>query len=266
VALAGDLQRLASVRAGLRQRVLASPIFDAERFAGHFEDALRDMWKHWCRTQAESSRTPTANILTRPMSPRMSAMKKSLRSITVSSPMNGTVSVSADLMKLHIGGKEPKAGWRILNALDFDGVDFVGDVCDLSLFPDECCEKVYASHVMEHVGQRDFVNTLKGIHRILCKGGEFYFSVPDLEVLCRLFLSPELDASGRFHVMRMMFGGQIDDYDFHYIGLTHEFMMDFFQQAGFSNVKRVTSFELFNDTSDFKPYGVPISLNLIATK
>jgi predicted O-linked N-acetylglucosamine transferase (SPINDLY family) len=52
VALAGDLQRLASVRAGLRQRVLASPIFDAERFAGHFEHALRGMWQQWCGQKA----------------------------------------------------------------------------------------------------------------------------------------------------------------------------------------------------------------------
>ena len=119
---------------------------------------------------------------------------------------------------------------------------------------------------MEHVGQRDFLSTLKGIRRILREGGEFYFSVPDLEVLCRLFLSPELDSAQRFHVMRMMFGGQTDDYDFHYIGLTNEFMGDYFSMAGFSSVKRVDSFGLFDDTSDYKPYGIPISLNLIAIK
>ncbi len=119
---------------------------------------------------------------------------------------------------------------------------------------------------MEHIGQRDFVSTLKEIHRILCDNGEFYFSVPDLEVLCRLFLNPELYESQRFHVMRMMFGGQTDDYDFHYIGLTNESMMNFFSQAGFAGVKRIASFGLFSDTSDYKPYGVPISLNLSATK
>ena len=48
---AGDLPRLALLRSLLRQQVLASPIFDAERFAGHFEDALRGMWKKWCEKQ-----------------------------------------------------------------------------------------------------------------------------------------------------------------------------------------------------------------------
>lgn len=45
---AGDLQKLSTLRAGLRPKVLASPIFDAPRFAGHFETALRGMWHAWC--------------------------------------------------------------------------------------------------------------------------------------------------------------------------------------------------------------------------
>ena len=42
---AADLQRLAHVRAGLRKRVLASPIFDAHAFARNFNAALRGMWR-----------------------------------------------------------------------------------------------------------------------------------------------------------------------------------------------------------------------------
>ena len=48
VAHASDLPGLAALRAGLRQQVLASPIFDARRFAEHFEAALRGMWRKWC--------------------------------------------------------------------------------------------------------------------------------------------------------------------------------------------------------------------------
>ena len=42
-----DLKRLATVREGLRERVLASPIFDADRFARHLEAALWGMWDRW---------------------------------------------------------------------------------------------------------------------------------------------------------------------------------------------------------------------------
>lgn len=46
--LTSDLQRLAELRAGLRERVLASSLYDGARFARHFEDALRGMWQRAC--------------------------------------------------------------------------------------------------------------------------------------------------------------------------------------------------------------------------
>ncbi len=45
IALAGDLPLLTSLRAGLREQVLASPLFDAQRFARNFESALWGMWQ-----------------------------------------------------------------------------------------------------------------------------------------------------------------------------------------------------------------------------
>jgi len=53
VAHAGDIPRLAALRNGLRQQVLVSPLFDAPRFARHFETALRGMWTQWCQQQQE---------------------------------------------------------------------------------------------------------------------------------------------------------------------------------------------------------------------
>ena len=66
--------------------------------------------------------------------------------------------------------------------------------------------------------------------------------------------------------MRMMFGGQLDEFDFHYFGWNLELMRNFLTNAGFKRVEKVKSFSFFQDTSDYAPYGEPISLNVIAHK
>jgi predicted O-linked N-acetylglucosamine transferase (SPINDLY family) len=47
VAHASDIARLSSLRAGLRQQVLSSPLFDTARFARNFEEAMCGMWARW---------------------------------------------------------------------------------------------------------------------------------------------------------------------------------------------------------------------------
>jgi predicted O-linked N-acetylglucosamine transferase (SPINDLY family) len=46
--LANDLPRLRELRAGLRERLRASPLMDAPRFARHIEQSYRRMWRTWC--------------------------------------------------------------------------------------------------------------------------------------------------------------------------------------------------------------------------
>ena len=56
-------------------------------------------------------------------------------------------------MKLHIGGETIKEGWQIINISPKPGVDFIGDISDLSMFDDDSFSDVYASHVFEHIPQ-----------------------------------------------------------------------------------------------------------------
>jgi predicted O-linked N-acetylglucosamine transferase (SPINDLY family) len=51
VSLVKDLERLASLRATLRDRLARSPLMDAPRFARNIEQAYRRMWTQWCRAQ-----------------------------------------------------------------------------------------------------------------------------------------------------------------------------------------------------------------------
>lgn len=51
VAVAADLPGLATLRAGLRARVRASPLCDGPRFGTHLGAALRHAWQDWCARQ-----------------------------------------------------------------------------------------------------------------------------------------------------------------------------------------------------------------------
>jgi protein O-GlcNAc transferase len=49
VDLANDSNRLSILRAGMRHRMLESPLMDAPKFARNFESTLRRAWERWCR-------------------------------------------------------------------------------------------------------------------------------------------------------------------------------------------------------------------------
>lgn len=237
-------EHLLSLHTSLRKRLEGSSLLDPKGMARNIEQAFRSMWSRWCADHAQQT---TDSLVADPAAARWAE-------------------TSAGAMRLNIGGTKRKDGWKILNVTPGPDVDFLGDIRNLDEFESGSCQEIYASHVIEHVDQNQIVNTLRGLHRLLIPGGRLYISVPDLSVLCHQFLNPRFDQPERYHVMRMIFGGQTDSHDYHQIGLSLEFMADFLGKAGFYSVEQVEAFNLFNDTSTFAPYGTPISLNLIAIK
>ncbi|MEY4103352.1 MAG: hypothetical protein RLZZ217_495 [Planctomycetota bacterium] len=172
---------------------------------------------------------------------------------------------NATRLQLHLGGWEVKQGWTIVNVEDRPGVDVRSTVTDLSMFPDGSAVEIYASHVYEHLGyQEELPRAFAEARRVLMPGGRLRISVPDMEVLCQLFLHPNAQASAneQFKIMRMMMGGQMEPFDFHKVGFSHNILVALLKEHGFREFRRVDDFRLFDDTSKQRFAGMPISLNL----
>jgi predicted SAM-dependent methyltransferase len=173
----------------------------------------------------------------------------------------------AGMLRLHVGGETPHSDWKILNVQAGPHVDFVGSCTDLSQFAAGSVAEIYASHVLEHLGYlQELPAALAECYRALASGGRFYASVPDLEVLARLYLDPALSVEDRFHVMRMMYGGQVDGHDYHHVGLNWDLLRRYLLDAGFREIRRLERLGVFDDTSNSVFHGRLISLNVIATK
>lgn len=179
----------------------------------------------------------------------------------------GQTAAKSTPFRLHIGGHERREGWTIMDTLPGPQVDLIGNCRDLSQFADGSVDEVYASHVYEHLSyQNELVPAFEEAYRVLKKGGLFRLGVPDLEVICRLFLKPGQSMENRGHLMRIMLGGQIDDFDYHKSGFWFDALKDVLTQIGFTGVQRVQSFGLFKDTTEQAFDGKRISLNVSAYK
>jgi predicted SAM-dependent methyltransferase len=170
-------------------------------------------------------------------------------------------------LRLHVGGEHVRPGWKIVNIKHVPGVDYIGSATDLSVFADGSADAVYGSHIYEHLDySTEVLRAFREAHRVLRPGGEFMVGVPDLDMLARLFTAPELSVQDKFNVMRMIYGGQTDEWDYHKCGFNMEILAEFLAAAGFREMRRVARFGLFEDVTNMQFAGVDISLNVIAYK
>ena len=172
-------------------------------------------------------------------------------------------------LRLHIGGQEPHPDWKILDIESRPEVDYVANAQDLSQFESNSVDAIYASHVLEHFYynlNNELITTLKEWHRVLKPDGKLLISVPDLKILCWLYLHPNLMPIERHQLMRIMFGGQTNFYDVHKVGFDFESLVSYLEEAGFHDSEQVSEFKLFKDCSSIRILDTLISLNVVTKK
>jgi len=176
-------------------------------------------------------------------------------------------------MKLHIGcGKKYIAGYKHLDVIDFEHVDFVCDTRKLSMIEDASASEIYACHILEHVERDEVVTVLREWNRVLKDGGTLRVAVPDFEaVVAEYQEKKDLQC-----FQGLLYGGQTYDYNYHHVAFDLLTLKTFLSDAGFELVERYEwrDFlpENYDDYSrsylphmDFE-HGLLMSLNVTAVK
>lgn len=177
---------------------------------------------------------------------------------------------------LHLGSSNQKIrGFLNVDANAFVNCDVISGLEKLKL-SDGSAGIIYASHVFEHFPKSKISAVLTEWFRVLKPGGKLFLCVPDLEMLASIYLKslPAYECEEARHMADLacdvIYGGQINKYDFHYYGYSYTTIKSLLQSIGFDHVERfdrkALSFAPFQDAGLATINNIPISLNIEAVK
>lgn len=176
--------------------------------------------------------------------------------------------ISKTPLRLSLGSRDRvMPGWSNMDCDAHPGVDYVGDVANLSLFADNSISEIYASHIFEHFPHPKSTLVLKEWARTLKPNGILYIAVPDFERAAYLYLKTGMSPWLRNWIC----GDQGYPTAYHYSIYDVHSLKALLKEAGFVDITRVTSFPLDLHKEDCSQLvstfdNKSVSLNLIAIK
>ena len=183
-------------------------------------------------------------------------------------------------IKLHLGcGNKKIHGYVNIDIRSEVRPDIVYDIANINkLFKNEA-NVIYACHVLEHFPQKpskfapiSYFEVLQNWFEVLKSGGILRLSVPNFEACIERYLvNKNID-----ELHGLLYGGQKNDYDFHYTTFTFKKLQYILEKNGFINIKeydwRKTDHCFVDDYSQSylphmdKENGKLMSLNIEAQK
>lgn len=116
------------------------------------------------------------------------------------------------------------------------GIDIVCDFWDLpKRVEPESCEEIHMTHVLEHFAMAKTHGVLELLYGLLKSGGKLYIEVPNFYWHAMKIIQNPRDRQ----IIEYAFGGQLNDYDYHYNGFTPEILFEDLTNAGFDVVDLV---------------------------
>ena len=145
---------------------------------------------------------------------------------------------SGEPVRLHIGcGKRFIPGFLHVDILPAPHIDHIADVRALTFAENESVDLVYACHVLEHFGRKEYRDVLTEWLRVLKPGGVLRISVPDFAACAALYYEQGL-VDGLTGLMGLISGGQRDEYDFHKMIFDEPFLTKELKSLGCREVRR----------------------------
>ena len=155
----------------------------------------------------------------------------------------GWSSTKGKIMKLHIGcGKKYLPGYKHVDVIDYEHVDFVCDARHLSMIKTGEVSEIYACHILEHVERSEVPDVLHEWNRVLRSNGILRVAVPDFEAIVNEYvINKDL-----MRFQGLLYGGQTYDFNFHHVAFDYETLKKLMEDGGFYQVQRY-------DWRDFLP-------------
>jgi predicted SAM-dependent methyltransferase len=179
-------------------------------------------------------------------------------------------------VKIEVGsGGNPQPGYL---HVDVDpGMPGLTAVCRMGdeplPFPDGCASEILSNHSVEHVSWLKVDSVVRDWLRVLKPGGRVFLRTPDLEFICKTYLSGRrtdehpTDEINMFRIFGdcghsewaniKLFAGQNYPGNFHYFALDMDMLTRLFTKCGFINVRRLSIQPVFSpgeiQAEAFKP-------------
>jgi predicted SAM-dependent methyltransferase len=176
-------------------------------------------------------------------------------------------------MKYHLGcGNKHLPGFLNIDCVKTDAVDLIDDISKLTSLEPGTADLIYACHCLEHFSRHEIKDVLMTWFSKLRCGGRIRIAVPDFDAVVNYYgHNRNLE-----QVMGLVCGGQRNEYDFHKVIFTFDFLQKVLNEVGFYNVKRyewrTTEHSHIDDYSQCylphmqKDSGTLMSLNVEALK
>ena len=121
-------------------------------------------------------------------------------------------------------------------------------------------DEVRASHILEHFPQGQTADVLREWVRVLKPGGVLRIAVPDFDWIVNEYQASKSQENGsHYPLMGFLFGGQVDDDDYHFNCFDYGGLALAFETFGLTDIGRWVS-----DAADCA--ALPVSLNIQGTK